>query len=82
VAIVVSTQATVAEPIVSPPVYVVPSTGTSVTAEVLLRKTTLAASVVGGVVYARVTWVSPAVAVGVEVLLLWRIATVVPVDPP
>ena len=50
VATVVSTQATVAEPIVSPPIYVVPSTGISVIADVERSMMILFMSESGGLV--------------------------------
>ena len=76
VATVVSTQPTVAPPIVSPPVYVMPSTGASVIALVERRITTASRSSFDGVVYEIVDCSdSVEVAVRVLVLLLRRTET-------
>ena len=60
----VTTQATVDAPIVVPTVYVVPSTGVSVTILVVRRSTTIVPrSASPGFVHASDTWLSPGVAV-------------------
>ena len=59
-----TTQATVLDPIVLPTVYVVPSAGTSVTADVVRRRTTIPArSPSPGLVQLTTTCVLPAVTV-------------------
>ncbi len=75
VAIAVSTHNTLAPPISSPLVYVVPSTGAVVIALVEARIRILVMSAAGGVVYEMVAVLVLGVAIRVAVLLLRKMET-------
>ena len=64
-----TTQATVLDPTISPTIYVVPSVGVSLVAELALLSTTvLWKSESAGLVQLRDAWASPPVAVGLVTL--------------